>query len=326
MHTIILRRLLNAVPLLLLISLLSFFLMQLSPGDPVEMFLGTDLRRADPEAVARVRTQLGLDQPLHIQYLAWLGRLLQGDLGFSLRTRRPVMTIILEALPNSMLLAAISLPLAVILGVGLGIATAIKRRSLFDYVATGLVFIGYSIPSFYLALILLYLFSFKLKWLPSSGMRSLRGVTHSPTVDLLLHAAMPIMVYTLIRVVVWTRFQRNSLIEVLSQDYLRTARAKGLTEQIVVFRHAWRNSLIPITTELGLSFAELVGGSFIIESIFAWPGIGRLGLDSIQYRDYPVTMGILLISSVMIILGNLLSDVTYRILDPRVSLDNFTGR
>lgn len=326
MHTIIVKRLLNTIPLLLLISLLSFMLMQLAPGDPVQMYLSTDLRQADPEAVARVRAELGLDRPLHVQYVSWLTHALQGDLGFSLRTRQPVTEVIGDVLPNSLLLAALSLPLAVILGIALGILTAVKQRSLLDYAVTGVVFVGYSIPSFYLALLALYVFSFRLQWLPSSGMRTLRGASHSPAVDVLLHAAMPVFVYTVVRLVVWVRFQRNSFIEEIGRDYIRTARAKGLKEHTVLLRHAWRNSLIPIVTQLGLSFSSLVGGSFIIESIFAWPGMGRLGVESIQFRDFPVTLGILLISSSMIVFGNLLSDIVYHIVDPRINLEAYGQR
>lgn len=321
MHRVILRRIINAIPVLLLASFLSFMLMHLAPGDPVYMYMSSGMIEADPEVVERVREAMGLNRPLPVQYVLWLSRAVRGDLGYSLTTKRPVTKVILEALPNSLLLAAISLALAVTIGIGLGIVTAVKQRSLLDYVVTAVAFIGYSVPSFYVALLLLYFLSFRLKLLPSGGMRSLRATGYSPIEDLLRHCAMPVIAYTIIRLVGWVRFQRNSLIEVLNQDYLRTARAKGLSERIVLFRHAWRNSLIPIITQLGLTFSQLVGGSFIIESIFAWPGIGRLGIESIQFRDYPVSMGILLLSAIMIILGNLLADITYVVLDPRVSLE-----
>ena len=321
MHLVIFRRILNAIPLLLLSSFISFMFVRMAPGDPVAMYLARDIEDADPEVVAQIRERLGLDRPLLIQYVSWLKLVLQGDLGYSIVSKRPVIQVIWDVLPNSLLLAAISLPLAVIIGLLIGVLTAVLQRSIFDYLVTAFVFIGYSLPSFYLALLLLYFFSFQMKWLPSSGMRSLRGSTHSPFVDLLLHAAMPVMTYTLVRLVVWVRFQRNSLIEVMNQDYIRTARAKGLHQRGVILKHAWRNSLIPIITQLGLSFSSLVGGSFIIESIFAWPGMGRMGLDSVRYRDFPVTMGILLISSIMIIIGNMISDISYALLDPRVRLD-----
>ena len=326
MEKIVIRRVLNAIPLLILATLLSFTLIQLAPGDPVDMYLSMDLQDADPEVVERIREEMGLNRPIIIQYAVWLAHAVQGDLGNSLHTRRPVTTIIFEVLPNSIFLAAVSLIVAVIIGLGLGILTAIKQRTIFDYVITTLVFIGYSLPSFYIALLFLYLLSFRLKWLPSSGMRSLRGGHDNPFIDMLMHAAMPLLVYAIVRLVQWVRFQRNSLIEVMSQDYVRTARAKGLTERLVIFKHAWRNSLTPIITNLGLSFAGLIGGSFIIESIFAWPGMGRLGLESVRFRDFPVTMGILLISSIMIIVGNLISDILYIIMDPRVRLDREMGR
>jgi peptide/nickel transport system permease protein len=326
MHRIVLRRILNSIPLLFLISLFSFVLIRSAPGDPVAMYLSTDLENADPDTVERVRESLGLNRPLIVQYWAWLGRAVQGDLGVSFVTKQPVTEVIFDVLPNSMLLAGISLPLAVIVGVSLGIITALRQQSWLDYVVTTVVFIGYSIPSFYLALLLLYFLSFKYQLVPSSGMRSLRMGHDNPMVDLALHALMPLLTYTFIRLVVWVRFQRNSLIDVLNQDYVRTARAKGLSERVVLLRHAWRNSLIPIITQLGLSFSGLVGGSFIIESIFAWPGIGRLGVEAIRFRDYPVAMGILLISSIMIIIGNLISDVSYMLLDPRVNIEHKAGR
>ena len=321
MEKIIFRRILNAIPLLLLSTLLSFTLVRMAPGDPVSMYLATDLEQADPQVVANIREEMGLNRPIIVQYFAWLGKALQGDLGNSLQTRRPVLTVIGEVLPNSMLLAAISLTAAVILGLGLGVITAVKQRTALDYVVTTLVFVGYSLPSYYIALLFLYWLSFRTQWLPSGGMRSLRGGPDNEVLDILIHAAMPLLVYTIDRMVVWVRFQRNSMIEVMSKDYIRTARAKGLRERAVIFKHAWRNSLTPIITNLGLSFSGLIGGSFIIESIFAWPGMGRLGLNAIRFRDFPVTMGILLISSIMIIAGNLISDILYAVMDPRIRIE-----
>ena len=232
-----------------------------------------------------------------------------------------MLTIIFEALPNSLLLTSLSLLLAILIGLALGVLSAVRQRSWLDYVVTTLSFVGYSIPSFYLALLLLFVFSFQWKVLPSSGMFSLRAGNTPQWLDLLQHLVMPVIASTLVQLVVWVRFQRNSLLDVMGQDYLRTARAKGLSERLVMLRHAWRNSLIPIATQLGLSFSYLIGGSFIIESIFAWPGMGRLGIESIQFRDYPVSMGILLLSSTMIVLGNLLADLAYGFLDPRITFE-----
>jgi peptide/nickel transport system permease protein len=231
---------------------------------------------------------------------------------------------ILQTLPASISLMGASLLLAMLVGVGVGVFSAWRQHSLFDHVMTVTAFVGYAIPSFFLALLLLYAFSFELKLLPSNGMRSLRPAGYSPLVDLLRHYVLPVSALAIHNVVIWIRYQRNNLIEELGKDYLTTARAKGLPES-VVRRHAWRNSLIPISTLLGLSIAELVGGSFIIESIFGWPGMGRLGIDSINSRDYPVSMGILLVSSVMILVGNLVADLLYAWLDPRVSYERRAG-
>ena len=218
-----------------------------------------------------------------------------------------------------MSLVGVSLILSVTIGLVIGTLSAWKQRSIVDYVFTVVTLVGYSVPGCFLALLLLYVFSYRLKWLPSSGMRSLRPSGHSASVDLVLHYIMPVMAYTLRSLVMWVRYQRNSLVDVLNRDYLRTARAKGLSERAVLLRHAWRDSLIPIATLVGFSISGLVGGSFIIETIFAWPGMGRLGIDAINRRDYPVSMGILLISSIMIVFGNLLVDLLYIVLDPRIS-------
>ena len=322
--TIILQRIFNTIPVLFFATLISFSLVRAAPGDPIDMYLSTDMEDADPEVVDRIRKQMGLDRPVIYQYFSWLGEVLRGNLGNSLHTRQPVTQVIANVIPNSMFLAGIALMVSVLLGLPLGAITAIRQRSLMDYIVTTVVLIGYTLPSYYIALMLLYFLSFRSRFLPSSGMRSLRGGPENEYLDLLMHAAMPLMVYIVVRMVQWVRFQRNSMIEVMSQGYIRTARAKGLRESLVIRRHAWRNSLTPIVTNLGLSFSGLIGGSFIIESIFAWPGMGRLGLNAVRLRDFPVTMGILLVSTIMIVAGNLLSDMLYVMLDPRVRLDSQT--
>ncbi|MCC6801363.1 MAG: ABC transporter permease [Anaerolineae bacterium] len=325
MHRVIIRRVVVSIPVLLLTTLLSFTLMRLAPGDPVDMYLSSEQQSAPPETVARIREELGLNDPISVQYMRWLGRALQGDLGFSYQDRLPVLGRVLQTLPASISLMGASLLLAMLVGIGIGVFSAWRQHSLFDHVMTVLAFVGYAIPSFFLALLLLYGFSYELNLLPSNGMRSLRPGGYSPFVDLLRHYILPVSALAIHNVVIWIRYQRNNLVEELGKDYLTTARAKGLPES-VVRRHAWRNSLIPISTLLGLSIAELVGGSFIIESIFGWPGMGRLGIDSINSRDYPVSMGILLVSSVMILVGNLVADLLYAWLDPRVSYESRASR
>ena len=318
MHRIIIRRVMISIPVLLFTTMLAFLLMRMAPGDPVAMYLSSEQQSAAPETIERLREQLGLNDPIPVQYIRWLGRALQGDLGYSYQTRLPVLDRILQTLPASISLMGASLLLSMTLGIAIGVVSAWKQHSVLDHVITVLAFVGYAIPSFFLALLLLYTFSFELKLLPSTGMRSLRASSVDPTVDLLLHYVLPVATLALHGLVVWVRYQRNNMVEELGKDYLTTARAKGLPESRVM-RHAWRNSLIPISTLFGLSIAELVGGSFIIESIFGWPGMGRLGIDSISARDYPVSMGILLVSSIMILLGNLVADLMYAWLDPRVS-------
>ena len=325
MHRVIFRRLLVAIPVLLLTTFLSFVLMRLAPGDPVSMYLNSEQELASQETIDRLREDLGLNAPVLVQYVRWLGRAVQGDLGFSYQNRLPVTQRILETVPASLLLMTSSLLISMLLGISVGVISAWKQHSWFDHIITIFAFIGYAIPSFFLALLLLYIFSFQLKWLPSTGMRSLRGSEYGPTIDLIRHSILPISAYAIRNLVVWVRYQRNSLVEELGKDYLRTARAKGLSERRVMW-HAWRNALIPVSTLLGLSFAGLVGGSFIIETIFSWPGMGQLGIKAISDRDYPVTMGILLMSSIMILAGNLISDLLYTVLDPRVSYDEGTIR
>lgn len=320
--TIVLQRIINTIPVLFFATLISFTLVRAAPGDPVAMYLSTDMEDADPEVVNRIRKKMGLDKPIYLQYFSWLSQVMQGNLGNSLHTRQPVTQVIADVIPNSIFLASVALLGSLLLGLPLGAITAIKQRSLMDYIVTTSVLIGYTLPSYYIALILLYFLSFRHRLLPSSGMRSLRGGPENEYLDLLMHAAMPLMVYIIVRMVQWVRFQRNSMIEVMSQGYIRTARSKGLRESLVISRHAWRNSLNPIVTNLGLSFSGLIGGSFIIESIFAWPGMGRLGLNAVRLRDFPVTMGILLVSTIMIVAGNLLSDILYVILDPRIRLES----
>ncbi len=318
MQKIIIRRIIIAIPVLLCTTILAFVLMRMAPGDPVAMYLNSEQEAADPETVYRLREQLGLNDSLPVQYIRWLGRAVQGDLGFSYQNRLPVTDRIFQTLPASISLMGISLALSAIIGIVVGVSSAWKQHTLFDHVITIVAFVGYAVPSFFLALLLLYIFSFQLKLLPSTGMRSLRASQYSPEIDLLRHYILPVAAFTLRNVVVWVRYQRNSLVEELSKDYMRTARAKGLSERKVLW-HGWRNSLIPVSTLLGLSISGLVGGSFIIESIFGWPGMGRLGIDSINNRDYPISMGILLISSIMILFGNLIADLLYTFLDPRVS-------
>jgi peptide/nickel transport system permease protein len=244
---------------------------------------------------------------VYVRYGAWLVKTLQGNLGFSLRTRRPVTLEIGERLPNTLLLGGVSLLLSLIIAMPIGIISALYRYSFLDYVLSTLALVGISVPVFWVALLLLQVFSIRLNWLPAVGMHSV-----------IRHMILPATVLSLAQTASWSRYQRSALLEVLGQDYIRTARAKGLREFHVIGLHALRNALIPTVTLIGLSVPTIVTGAFITETIFGWPGMGRLGVESINGRDYPIIMAVTMLSSLLIILGNLLADVAYAWVDPRI--------
>jgi peptide/nickel transport system permease protein len=313
------RRLIQAVPLLVVISLLTFGIVEIAPGDAAQMYIDPD-KGANPDYIAQVRESLGLNRPVYVRYGAWLVKTLQGDLGFSLRTRRPVTLEIGERLPNTLLLGGVSLLLSLIIAMPIGIISALYRYSFLDYVLSTLALVGISVPVFWVALLLLQVFSIRLNWLPAVGMHSVREQYQgwAATVDVIRHMILPATVLSLAQTASWSRYQRSALLEVLGQDYIRTARAKGLREMRVIGLHALRNALIPTMTLIGLSVPTIVTGAFITETIFGWPGMGRLGVESINGRDYPIIMAVTMLSSLLIILGNLLADVAYAWVDPRI--------
>jgi len=311
------RRLLASVPTLFVISLLTFALMRWAPGDPVRIYLSSDLSSADPADVERVRQQLGLDDPLIEQYFRWLGQALQGNFGYSIVSKRPVLDVIIEKIPASLALMGPALLLSISVGIGLGTLAAIKQNSILDYLTTVLVFMGNSVPSFLIAMLSIWVFAVHLGWLPTGQMRSATAINPS-FIESARHFVLPIMVTSFVSLTAWVRYQRSSMIEVLDADYIRVARAKGLSESRVLFFHAWRNSLVPIVTLIGLSMASLVGGSYVIETVFAWPGLGQFGFDAVLARDYPVIMGITMVSSLFIVGGNLLADIAYAFLNPQM--------
>jgi peptide/nickel transport system permease protein len=323
---VIVRRLLLLIPTLFVVSVVAFAVMRLAPGDPVRLYLSEGMAKGSAEDIERIRDRLGLDDPLPIQYLRWLQQAVQGNLGYSLVSHRPVTEVIAEKLPASLSLMGVSLVVSVTLGVAIGSIAAIKQYSLFDYLTTAFAFLGNALPSFWIGMILIWLFAVRLGWLPSGQMRS-----YDPDgpvwLDTAKHYVLPVFVTAFVSLIAWVRYQRASLLEVLHQDYVRTARAKGLTERRVVLGHAWRNSLIPIVTLLGVSVANLVGGSYVIEVVFAWPGLGQFGFDAVLARDYPVIMGVTMLSALVIIFGNLLADVAYLLLNPRIAVGQVgTGR
>ncbi len=305
----ILKRVLQAIPILIIVSVISFSLIKLAPGDPVQAFVTPKMSAAQVEMV---RHNLGLDKPVYIQYLRWASEVLRGYLGYSLVNYRPVTVQILERIPATLWLMGVSL---VLTGIILGLLSAFYKGKLTDNIISFFSYIGISIPSFWFAMILIVTFSSKLGLLPSVGMRTI-GV--NSFWDLLKHTIMPALVLSIQNTAIITRYIRTNAITQMKEDYVRTAVSKGLTLKRVFTKHVLRNVLLPIVTILGMSLPELIAGAFITETIFGWPGMGRLGINSIFSFDYPLIMGITMISSVMVILGNLISDILYGIVDPRV--------
>lgn len=317
MSRYVLRRILLAIPLLIGISALLFILMQKVPGGPLAVYGNNPHMHAADRA--RLIHAMGLDQPLHIQYIRWLISAVKGDLGHSLFTGRPVLAMIAERTPNTLMLMGLSTVLSLILGLALGIFSAVRPYSKFDYVATTGSFLGYSLPTFWFGIMLMMVFAARLHWLPAGGMHSLGQEDN--WLDGLPYMILPITVLSIVSIASWSRFMRSSMMEVLRADFIRTARAKGLSEKVVIGSHALRNALIPVVTVVMMAMPSLFGGAVMTETIFSWPGIGRLFYDSLGKSDYPVMMGILLISATLVVVFNLLADVLYSVVDPRIRLD-----
>jgi peptide/nickel transport system permease protein len=311
-----------AIPLLLGITFISFMIIHLAPGDPTEVLVGD--QRADAAAHTRqiLQEAYGLDKPLHIQYWNWLSRLVRLDFGRSFSPDgRPVLAKIAERLPVTLLLNVVEMLLIVAIAVPIGVLSATRQYSAFDKVTTVFVFVGFATPDFWLALLLMILFGVQLGWLPISGLRSLNWEYLSfwgQQIDFLAHLIVPIVVATFGGLAGFSRYMRQSMLEVVRQDYIQTARAKGLVERVVIGKHALRNAMLPIVTILGLSLPGLIGGSVIVESVFAIPGMGQLMVQAVFERDYPVIMGNLVIVAVITLIANLLADLSYGLVDPRI--------
>lgn len=315
------KRLLLMIPLLIGITVITFAVIHLSPGEPVEMQVAMN-PKVSAEARERLRKFYELDKPLHVQYYRWVTRLARLDFGRSFSPDgRPVMEKIQERLPITISLNLIALVLEFVLAIPIGVMAATHRDGPLDRWTTVFVFLGFATPLFWLCLLLMYLFGVKLGWLPISGLHSLGYATHGfwwQVVDLAKHLILPIGVATFGSLAGLSRYMRSGMIEVLGQDYITTARAKGLPERTVVYRHALRNALLPAITLLGLSVPGLIGGSVIFESIFSIPGMGQLFYQGVMARNYPLVMGILVITAVLTLVGNLLADLAYAAADPRI--------
>lgn len=311
----LLGRLWQSLVLLLLVSMIGFAVLNLAPGGPLSQYTLTP--GMTQEALDRIAEQMGLNRPLPIQYLDWIWNLLQGDWGQSYRDRRPVLEIIAGHLPATLLLMGTSTAISIAIGTWVGIKGATRRYSIFDYASTVGAMIALSIPTFWFGLVAIYVFSLKLKWLPAGNMYTIGNGSFG---DYVLHLIMPSLVLALVNVAVWSRYMRTATLDVISQDFVRTAKAKGLSSRRVLMKHVVGNALLPMITLAGLQLPTILGGALVTETVFTWPGMGRLFLDSLGYNDYPVIMGLLMFSAILVLIGNLVADLLVAFVDPRIRL------
>ncbi|EFM60425.1 permease component of ABC transporter [Brucella sp. BO2] len=313
-----LHRLLIGLGMLLALTILIFVLLQLTPGDPIDAYINPNVAMTQAEMDA-LRAQLGLDRPLPVQYLAWLGQAVQGNLGHSLqRFNETVSGLIASRIGPTLLLMAAGLAIAIVIGVTTGIISAVRRNSFPDYSFSVLALLGISSPAFLTALLGLYVFSVRLKWAPSGGM--LTPATDFSIPDLLRHLALPAFVLSIGHAALIMRYMRSSMLETLNQDYVRTARAKGVREFWVVVKHTLRNAMLPVVTLIGSTIGLAVGGAIFTESVFNWPGMGLLLINAVETRDYPVIMGATLVIGACVIIVNILTDLAYAVIDPRIKV------
>ena len=309
MHAYLLRRTIAVLPVALIVSIIAFLLVQLSPGDPASFYVSPE---SPPEQVERVREQLGVDQPIYVQFGNWAARAVQGDLGQSFYQRRPVLTAYASALPVTVSLAGLSLLIAVLLALPIGLFSALKSGSFLDKLATGFIFIGVSMPNFWLGMLLVLFVSLNFDIFPAQGYDTTNLATRFNSLLL------PAIALGYSQAAIIARMTRSSMLEVMRQDYVQTAKAKGLRYWVVLFKHAFINAFNPILTVIGLAVASLVAGSVVIETVFNLPGIGQLTVNSVLRRDFPVIQGALLLTAVLIIVVNLIVDILYAVLDPRI--------
>lgn len=314
MFTYILRRLLQTIPVLFGVSVIVFLLIKLVPGDITGALLGNE---ATPEEVALLREALGLNAPLYLQFLRWLGGALQGDLGQSIELRRPVTEMVASRLQNTLILSGAALVLSTVVGVTIGVLAAIRPRSLIDRASTLIALFGNSMPAFWIGILLILFFSLHLRWLPAAGMQSIRG--DGGAFDLLRHMILPSITLASLSIATVARMTRSSMLDVIEQDFVRTAKAKGLQERVVVLRHVLRNAMLPIVTILGLQLGYMLGGAVLTETVFSWPGVGLMMHRAISTRDLPLIQGGILMIATGFVLINLIIDVLYAYLDPRTS-------
>ena len=311
----LMSRLWQSLVLLLLVSMIGFAVLNLAPGGPLSQYALTP--GMSQEALDRIARQMGLDRPLPIQYLDWLWHLVQGDWGRSYRDSQPVLGIIGGHLFATLLLMGTSTIISIAIGTWIGIKGATKRYSIFDYTATIGAMVALSIPTFWFGLVAIYVFALKLKWLPAGNMYT---IGDGSIADYATHLIMPSLVLALVNVAVWSRYMRTATLDVINQDFVRTARAKGLSQRRVLIKHVIGNAMLPMITLAGLQLPTILGGALVTETVFTWPGMGRLFLDSLGYNDYPVIMGLLMFSAILVLIGNLCADLLVAFVDPRIRL------
>lgn len=314
MFNYFIRRLISLLPIFFLMTIIVFVLIRMVPGDPVDVMYGSE--GMDEARREVLRHDLGLDQSIVIQYMRWLGRAVTGDLGRSYRAQMPVITLIGQRLPATLILSVAAMIISVLIAIPLGVIAAVKRNTWADFTAMAIAILGLSLPNFWIGILLVLIFSIALKWLPSIGYVPLSGGIGTS----LSHLILPAITLGASLAGTTTRLTRSTVLEELGKDYVRTARGKGLPEKVVLMGHALRNALIPTVTMIGLQLGFLIGGTVVVEVVFAWPGIGMLLVDSIFARDYPVVQGVILVIAVFVVVINILVDVVYTILDPRIRL------
>lgn len=315
----LLSRVLQGLALVLAVVVLNFVLVHAAPGDPVETIAGAS-GGMSPELMAQLRAQYGLDQPLLMQLGVYLGKVLSGDLGHSYFFNVPVLSMIVGHVPATLLLVVSSVLLAFVVGTTLGVLSSRKPNGLLSQFITVLSLVGFAAPVFWMGIMLVILFASVIPILPVSGMRSIdsSGGGFKDVLDVLHHLVLPTLTLSLVYLAQYSRLSRSSMLDVLGSDFIRTARAKGLADRVVMYKHALRNALLPVVTVLGLQFGNVMAGAILVETVFNWPGLGRLAFDSVLRRDYPTILGVLLFSSIVVIVMNILTDVAYRLIDPRI--------
>jgi peptide/nickel transport system permease protein len=330
----IIKRLLQIIPVILGVTLIAFALIHLAPGDPVRTMLG---QHATQQEIEDIRAKYGLDQPLYVQYFIWLGDVLQGDLGRSILSHEQVTTEIASRFPNTIELAIAAMLFAILIGVVAGIISATKQYSVADYSVMGLALFGISMPVFWLGIMLMMIFGVFLGWLPIGGridlllpfqritgfmvIDSIITLNGTALISVIRHLLLPAIALGTIPMAIIARTTRSSMLEVLRQDFIRTERAKGLSERKVIYKHAIRNAMVPVVTVIGLNFGLLLSGAILTETVFSWPGVGRLVVDAVYARDYPLVIGCILVFALVFVIVNLITDILYTYIDPRIHYD-----